>query len=232
MAYTGFPADTAPFLAELTAHNTKEWFDENRKRYESVYLQPAKDFVEAMAPKLEAISATVHAEPAVNKSIFRVNRDTRFSKDKTPYKNHIDLMFWDGEGRSRDCAAFFFRLTPDRLHIGAGKHGFDKAELEHWRRVVQSDEGEVLEKLLDDVRAAGFDVGGEHYKTVPRGLPKDHPRADLLRYNGLHAFMETAHPAVLNDAAIVDWCAERFAAVAPLLFWVRDHVVEPAKADS
>ncbi len=230
MAFSGFPKDTIAFLTELTAHNSKEWFDENRKRYESVYLQPAKDFVDAIGPKLAAISPTVHAEAAVNKSIFRVNRDTRFSADKTPYKNHIDMMFWDGAGRSRDCAGFFFRLTPDRLHIGAGKHGFDKTELEHWRAVMQTDEGATLEVVLDKVRAAGFAVGGEHYKTVPRGLPKDHARADLLRYNGLHAFLDAPHPKALHDAALVDWCAAKFADVAPLLFWVRDHVVEPAKA--
>ena len=229
MGFDGFPQDTVPFLAELTANNTREWFDENRKRYEAVYLNPAKDFVSAMADPLEAISATVQAEPAVNKSIFRVNRDTRFSKDKTPYKNHIDLMFWDGEGRSRDCAAYFFRLTPDKLHIGAGKHGFSKDELAKWREVVASDGGSRLQEVLDEVRDAGFEVGGEHYKRVPNGLPKDHARADLLRYNGLHAFIEADHPAELNGAAIVEYCAVKYRAVSPLLEWVRDQVVEPCK---
>jgi uncharacterized protein (TIGR02453 family) len=230
VAFEGFPKDTVAFLTELTANNSKEWFDENRKRYDAVYAQPAKDFVDALAPRLEAISPTVHAEAAVNKSIFRVNRDTRFSADKTPYKNHIDMMFWDGTGRSRECAAFFFRLTPEGVHLGAGKHGFDKNELVLWRKAVQSDAGEELVGILDDMRAAGFEVGGEHYKSVPRGLPKDHPRAELLCYNGLHAFSAGPHPASLNSAAIVDHCIDRFAAVAPLLFWVRDNVVEPAKA--
>lgn len=139
-------------------------------------------------------------------------------------------MFWDGEGRSRECAAFFFRLTPELLHVGAGKHGFEKAELALWREVIQGDAGAELVPILEAARAAGLTIGGEHYKSVPRGLPADHPRADLLRYDSLHAFIGAPHPASLNTPEIIDWCVERFARAAPLLFWLRDNVVEPARA--
>lgn len=227
--FQGFPKDTVPFLRDLTAHNDKEWFDANRDRYEGAFLDPAKAFVTAMAPKIEAISATAHAEPAVNKTIMRINRDTRFSKDKTPYKNHLDLMFWDGEGRSRECAGFFLRIDPEKLHLGAGKHGFSSEELELWRSAVQSKKGEELQRIIDDLAAKGWEIGGAHYKSVPRGLPKDHPRADLLKFNALHAFTNEKHPKELTKPAIVDFCAERFRTGAPLLFWVRDHVVEAAK---
>lgn len=226
--YTGFPADTVPFLSELSANNTKKWFDDNRSRYDDVYAQAAKDFVAAIAEPLAELSDDVQAIPKVNQSIFRVNRDTRFSKDKTPYKDHVDLMFWVGEGRSRDCAAYFFRLTPELLHLGAGKHGFTKAELELFRDAVAGDPGSELADILGALD--GYEVGGDQYKRVPKGFDDDHPRADLLRYKGLHAFWGGDHPAALTSPQVVDFCLEKFADFRPLLHWIRDHVVEPAKS--
>ena len=230
MAFQGFPKDTVPFLRDLTENNTKEWFDENRDRYESSYMEPAKAFVKAIGPRLTELSPTVQAEAKVNKSIFRVNRDTRFSKDKTPYKNHIDMMFWDGEGRSRDCAGFFFRLTPQSVHLGAGKHMFAKSELALFRDAIASDDGAGVEAAIAAAQKQGLQAGGSHYKRVPSGYDADHPRAELLKYNALWAFQELPHPDSLNDASFIDFCVERFAASAPLLFWVRDNVVEAAKS--
>lgn len=229
MSFSGFPSDLPIFLADLRENNDKDWFAANRERYEASLAGPAKEFVAAIAEPLLELSPTLAAEPAVNKSIFRINRDTRFSKDKTPYKDHLDMMFWDGEGRSRDCAALFVRVTSDRLYLGAGKHGFSKEELDTWREAVQTTAGEELVGILDELRAQGFDVGGEHYKSVPRGLPKDHPRAELLKYNGLHAFREAAHPAELFEAGCIDHVVDVFRPLTPLLLWVRDNVCEPAK---
>ena len=79
-----FPAGTLEFLADLGPHNSKFWFDANRQRYEAAYLDPAKAFVDAIGPRLRELVPGIATEARVNGSIFRVNRDTRFSKDKTP----------------------------------------------------------------------------------------------------------------------------------------------------
>jgi uncharacterized protein (DUF2461 family) len=78
-----FPAETRAFLIDLRRHNTKAWFAANRARCEAGYLEPAKAFVEAVAPTLEEVVPGIAAEPRVNGSIFRINRDVRFSRDKT-----------------------------------------------------------------------------------------------------------------------------------------------------
>lgn len=81
-------------------------------------MAPAKAFVEAIGPKLKAISKTLNAEPHVNGSIFRLNRDVRFSKDKSPYKTTLDLWFWEGSERSWETPGYFLRLMPKTFIAG------------------------------------------------------------------------------------------------------------------
>ena len=83
-AFDGFPKTATTFLKGLAKNNSKAWFDANRADYESGLLEPCKDFVVAIGPKLAKIAPDIHAEPKVSGSIMRINRDTRFSKDKTP----------------------------------------------------------------------------------------------------------------------------------------------------
>ena len=75
---------------------------------------PALAFVAAIGPRLQKISPSVAFEPKINGSLFRINRDVRFAKDKRPYKNHIDMWFWHGDKRGWASPGFFFRLAPDR----------------------------------------------------------------------------------------------------------------------
>src|SRR4051812_41470761 len=83
--FAGFPKETFRFLAGIEKNNKKEWLDERREEYEAYYVAPARAFVAAIGPKLQQISAGIQFEPKVNGSLFRIQRDTRFSKDKTPY---------------------------------------------------------------------------------------------------------------------------------------------------
>ena len=95
--FAGFELETFAFLRDLTLHNDRDWFTANRARYEEHYLAPALGFIEAVGPRLAAeLPGDVRFEARVNGSLFRINRDVRFSRDKTPYKNHIDMWFWTG----------------------------------------------------------------------------------------------------------------------------------------
>src|SRR5690242_9527174 len=97
MTFQGFPKGTVQFLSALRKNNDKAWFDAHRADYEDCYVEPAKAFVAAIAPRLEKLDPRIQAEPKVNGSILRINRDVRFAKDKSPYKDHLDLWFWSGE---------------------------------------------------------------------------------------------------------------------------------------
>jgi len=139
MGFEGFTKETVRFLGGLRAHNDRDWFEAHRKDYEGAYLGPAMAFAEALAPRLRKIEPDVSVEPRVNGSIMRINRDIRFSKDKSPYKDHLDMWFWAGDRKGWDTSGFWFRLTPDRLMLGAGMHGFEPTALARYRAAVLND---------------------------------------------------------------------------------------------
>jgi uncharacterized protein (TIGR02453 family) len=149
--FEGFRPEALGFLAELGKNNTCEWFHAHKHEYESLLLEPARDLVVALDEELREFAPDVNADPRVNGSIFRIARDTRFSKDKRPYKDHLDLWFWIGD-RKRG-PGFWFRLEPSGLILGSGKHSFDKGQLERYRRNVVAERGAELQRDLERLRA-------------------------------------------------------------------------------
>jgi uncharacterized protein (TIGR02453 family) len=222
MPFAGFQRDTARFLDGIRHNNRKAWFEAHRDDYESAFLGPAQAFAEAIAPRLRKIDPAVVVEPRVNGSIMRINRDVRFSKDKTPYKDHLDLWFWTGERKGWDSSGFFFRLTPDRLILGAGIHSFAPPTLARYRKaVLDQKRGAALARLVIALRDDGYEVGIESYKKVPTGVSSEHPRAALMRHGGLHATWEGIHPSAVRSPAFVDFVADHFSACAPVHRWLR-----------
>lgn len=227
--FTGFPSKGLDFLSGLAEHNEKAWFDANRSGYDDGLMAPGKAFVVALGDELNArIGPGVHAEPRVNGSIFRINRDTRFSADKTPYKAHFDMFLWQGEGRSRECPGYYLRITPERVHLGAGMHGFPKPKLEAYRdAVADPDRGARLIEIVGELGALeGISLPEPHYARVPRGYEAEGERAWLLRMSGMHAGGAWPVPKALASAAFVGWCADRLEPLAPLQRWLVE-VLEP-----
>jgi hypothetical protein len=134
-AFGGFPPETIRFLRQLRANNRKDWFDAQRTDYEAFWVAPAEAFVVAAGQLLAELAPGIWAEPRVLGSIFRINRDTRFAHDASPYKDHLDFWFWEGE-RRRAVSGFFARLTPEFLGVGAGCHGLDPEGLTRFRQAV------------------------------------------------------------------------------------------------
>ena len=222
--FAGFPAETQKFLKGLSRNNSKEWFDAHRGDYDDYWVAPAKAFVEAAGEALQDL-APVEAQPRVNGSIFRVNRDIRFSADKRPYKDHLDFWFWEGE-RKKAVSGFFLRVTPTEVGIGVGAHGFDKDRLAAYRNaVIDAKGGKALESAVGELTKARVAVKGEHYKTLPRGFETDDDfERKFLRYNALWTGEDVATPASLNSRRFVSWAMTRWTKQAPLHRWLVDHL--------
>ena len=220
--FRGFSRETIAFLSGLSENNDKGWFEAHRAEYDSHYIAPAKAFVSAFGATLKSISPAIQAVPKVNGSIFRINRDVRFSKDKTPYKDHLDLWFWEGERKGWDKPGYFFRMTSTQVLLGTGMHKLDKAPLATFREHVADDvRGGELAAIIAKLKADGYGVGGSHYKRVPSGYAADHPRAELLKHNGFFAETTVPIPEEAFGPGFVDWCYERAAAMAPVHHWMR-----------
>jgi uncharacterized protein (TIGR02453 family) len=220
-AYTGIPGGTLDFLDGLEQHNDKKWFDAHREEYERYYVGAATTFVSALGPKLQRLAPSIHFEPRVNGSIMRVHRDVRFSKDKRPYKPHLDLWFWQGERKGWNAPGFFFRLTSQALILGSGIHRFEPQQLAAYRAaVLEPASGKALAKTLAALTDHSYVLGQATRKTVPRGLPADHERTDLLLHEGLIVVLETALPAELSTPAFIEYCVEHYKRFVPLHAWL------------
>jgi uncharacterized protein (TIGR02453 family) len=222
-AFAGFPREGLEFLEGLAKDNTREYFDIHRDTYQSALLQPAKDFVVALGEELQArVAPGIRADPRINVSILRINRDTRFSSDKRPYKEHIDFWFWEGDAPSRERPGLFMRLRPATVTLGAGMHRFEPPALAAYRAAVADESaGRALESALSDATGLrGVSVGGRQYKRVPREFGADHPRADLLRHGALYVSGDWKLPRSVSGPAFVGWAAERLERVAPVERWL------------
>jgi len=220
--FSGFTKETVRFFTALRKNNNREWFERNRETYETQVMGPAKAFVTAMGERLKTIAPRVVAAPKVNKSIFRINRDTRFSQDPSPYKTNLGIYFWDGLRPRMESAGFYFHLEPPNLMLGGGMYMIPDNLLGLFRDAVADPKtGREIGKIVAAIRALpGFTVEGLHYKRVPAGFDPAHPNAELLKHRGLYGGVDMKIPEELFTAGLVDFCFERFAPLAPLDRWL------------
>src|SRR5919109_4464178 len=165
------------FLAELKDHNDREWFAANKARYEADVLEPALAFIEDFEPHLRAISPHLRADARrVGGSLFRIYRDTRFSKDKTPYKTTAGIYFRHERSKELRAPGFYLHLAPGEVFAGGGIWHPDTPTANRIREAIAADP-DVWRAATDDI-ALGQ---GDALKRVPQGFDKDHPLADDLK---------------------------------------------------
>lgn len=156
-------------------------------------------------------------------SIFRINRDTRFSKDKTPYKDHLDLWFWEGD-RKTATSGFFLRIAPDAVTVGAGAHGFDRDQLACYRAAVTTlDPGHDLASIVAALDRAGHDIGGQTYTRTPRGYTATPDQDRLLRHSALYAHAELPTDLAVSPK-LIPTLLRHWRAFAPLHRWLETNV--------
>lgn len=167
----GFPETALDFLQDLSENNNREWFNANKKRYEQDLRDPAVKTVIAIGTGLQAHFPDVTFDTAVNGSgsLMRIYRDTRFSKDKTPYKDRIAMGFPQGNGKKMQVASFGLQISATEADLMAGIFAFDKAQLKIYRDAIVDDEkGSALVKAVKKVQSTGdYDIAGSHYKRTP-----------------------------------------------------------------
>ena len=221
--FNGFSKETIRFFQELRTNNNKQWFQEHKGDYEEFVKEPSRIFVLEMGELLRQISPNIIADPKVNRSLFRLNRDTRFSKDKTPYKTNMGIWFWEGSGKRMESSGYYFHLSPPTLMLGVGMYCFPKDMMKVYREaVVHPVKGKKLKEAVDKVAAKGYEIGVKHYKRVPRGFDAQHENAELLLFNGLTAHIEMDIPDEFCSEKILEFAFKRYKEMSPIQKWVYD----------
>jgi uncharacterized protein (TIGR02453 family) len=212
------------FLEDLRAHNDRAWFEDHKGDYERDVREPALAFIEAMGPRLAAISPELTASAKkVGGSMMRVHRDVRFSADKSPYKTNLGIQFRHSAGKDVHAPGLYVHVEPGEAFMAAGLWHPDKEPLAAIRRAIAADPDGWLAARDDPAFAAAWRLGGEQAKRAPAGVDPAHPLLDDLRRKDFIAVAQLAPKDVLSPG-FPDRAAERFAAATPFMRFLCEAV--------
>ena len=206
MTFTGFPVEALDFYDDLEADNTKSFWAAHKQVWERSVRDPMVALTEALGPEFG---------PA---KVFRPYRDVRFSKDKTPYKDHQGAFV-----PAAPATGWYLEVGSPGVRVGAGYYEADSARLARIRAAIADERrGASLEGILDALERRGWERRGETLRTAPRGYSADQPRIGLLRHKSLamgrsYGFDEVIHSPALLDRVRSDWREVR-----PLVEWLAD----------
>jgi len=234
--FTQFSPKAFTFLRGLTKHNRKDWFEAHRAQYEQELKRPLAALIEEMDVQLATIAPEIVGSP--RKSAFRIHRDVRFSKDKSPYKTHVACWFFHMDVGTRmqseavhGGAGFYLHITPGECFCGGGIWMPPRPALQKIRDALVDD----VDGWEEIVKARGFrrrfgDLDQDGMLTrVPRGYAADHPAAGWLRYQSFTAGTPLADDDV-TSTRLPRILAGHYAAMTPFVRWLNDALGLPARA--
>lgn len=225
--FAGFPTDFFRFFEQLRKNNNRDWFNDNKDRFQQSVLEPMSAFISAMQPRLATISKHYIADPKPHGgSMFRIYRDTRFSKDKTPYKTHAACQFRHEAGKDAHAPGFYVHIEEDKVFYGGGIwlppapklnaiRDFIADNARSWARIRNS-------KKVQD--AGG--IKGDSLQRPPRGFDDQHVHIEDLKRKSLYVMSE-ASPQSAASPGFVDEVAQGFKRAAPLNRFVCDALELP-----
>jgi uncharacterized protein (TIGR02453 family) len=219
--FKGFPEETIRFFLGLRFHNDASYFNEHRDEYEAYIKKPFFQFIQAMVPTMEKIADDFELRPG--KCLARIRRDTRFTKDKTPYRDHLWLMF-KREGEQRDkTVMYWFELSPETVNWGLGFWGNNRPAMNAMRTMMENKPSKIIGAfhkagIPDDA----FSIDGETYKRIkiPNGVPEE-----LRTYYPRKSLYICRRGIALSDAyseRITDLCAQDYLRLKPLYILFRE----------
>ena len=220
MDFKGFSKKTLPFLSAIKKNNNKEWFEAHRTEYEELILNPSRAFVVEMGEHLQALEPTIKAEPKINKSLYRIYRDTRrMGANKVPIKHRIGVIFWQGNIKRMQSSAFYMHFSPDELYVATGVRWFEKPMLDAYREYISNDsKRQELDTILKKIKAK--DKGYTHlekgYKRYPRGFNADMSFSDLALYKGMATFKMLDPHLIENGQKLIETLYEIYEDMLPL----------------
>jgi uncharacterized protein (TIGR02453 family) len=225
-SFTGFTPEAIHFLLELSLNNDRGWFQPRKAEFERLLKEPLQALCTDLGDQFRKRKVPLRADGG---SPFRIYRDVRFSKDKSPYKTYVSASFpWDEPGssaaapRSRTEAVHrpggYFSFSPDEVYLGGGMWHADRPHLEAWRRLVV-DEPKRVHAVIDApafTKVFGKVDGEDRLKRVPLGYPADHPDAELLKLKDV-LFGRRLTDAEALSPDLPDVLAEGFERATPML---------------
>ncbi len=218
--FEGFADSDARFFHALAKHQDREWFQTHKHEYEEGWVAPMNAL---LGEVLEKIRPFFRRYDLGQPKVFRIYRDVRFSRDKSPYKTHIGgYIPLKGKGAGPGLPAALYVHFGTETMIGAGHHMMDPKQIDRYRKAVLDERrGKELVAMLVSLKKAGFTIEShELLKNVPRDMDPDHPRADLLKRKALTAAFPKVPRQLIVSRKLIDWLVSETKHVAPLVEWL------------
>jgi uncharacterized protein (TIGR02453 family) len=214
--FKGFPKDFFVFLEELKANNNRAWFNTNKNRYHQSVVSPISEFIVGMAPRLNEISPHYIADPKPHGgSMFRIYRDTRFSKDKSPYKTHAAVQFRHEAGKDAHAPGFYLHLASDGLLFGGGIWQPPGPQLNIIRDYI-ADNARSWARISNSTKVKEVGgIKGDSLKRPPRGFDAEHVHIEDLKRKSFYVMTE-APPKHALKPGFIDEVTDAFRRAAPL----------------
>jgi len=218
MEFKGFSKHTLPFLESIRQNNDKEWFEAHRSEYDEYILEPSRAFVNEFGEHLMALEPSINFSPKINKSLFRIYRDTRrMGAIKVPLKHRIGVIFWQGNSSRMQTSSFYLHFSPDELFVAVGVRWFEKPMLEAFREYIKDDNRRAnLAKVLDTLETSGYKVIEKGYKSYPRDFNAQMPDADLSLYKGMATYKVLDPKLIENGDKLIDILYKIYEEMLPL----------------
>jgi uncharacterized protein (TIGR02453 family) len=227
--FEGFSDEAIQFLLELQAEQSRIWFKAHQGDFVRLCRRPLELFIEELRDRLVTVyPRMVEAEP----HYFRIQRDTRFAKDKTPYKTNIsaDLAIrpHGDDEHEHGILGLYFSWGLEGEYLGIGAWHMSPAVLARYRAVLDhAQRGAQIQRLVNELLAQGYSIEAmEKLKRVPPPYPQDHPRAELLKHKGF-AVMAQPTENVSGSRLLLDWAEAQLRATAPLVHLLDNALTEP-----
>jgi uncharacterized protein (TIGR02453 family) len=197
---SSFDGRTLGFLRDLKRHNRRPWFEENRDRYLRDLREPAQRFILDMGQRLDEVSPHLVADPRpVGGSLFRIHRDLRFSKDKSPYKTFLGIQFRHAAGKDAHAPGLYLHVEPGASFVGMGVWHPASAPLRAIREAIATDGRSWQRAVNGEAFRTRLQLGGDSLTRAPRGFDADHPLAEDLRRKDFVASAPLSDREVLAD---------------------------------
>jgi uncharacterized protein (TIGR02453 family) len=224
--FAGFSPIMFEFLSELRINNNTIYFHEHEAVYKQYYVKPAVDFIEELGNRLKKRYKNLVCIPKVNGSLYRINRDIRFSGDKSPYKTHLGMVLWNGPfAVKHENPGFYVQLEPGGLTLIAGSWYFTPNMLAKYREALLDEKlGEKFTAVINELKANHMELASEmKLKTVPKGFNKEHPLAEYAKYKGIYTlFFESDIPDIVFQPEFVDYAEAFFKKTFNFFDWISD----------
>lgn len=195
--FEGFPAQGINFLKRLKNNNNREWFNDHKSEYENFAKFPMQVLISSLKGPMGKMAPEIDVNP--KRAMFRIYKDTRFSKDKKPYKTHVSAVF-HVKGHWQESAGFYIEISPDGVYVGGGFYMPDKDQLKKIRGSIAERSADFLEVVEGKrfVRRFGT-IQGERLQRTPLGYERDHPMIEWLRYKQFYAGVEWKAKECLDE---------------------------------